>query len=79
MHMNNQTVLVTGGTDGIGKETTLQLVRMGAQLIVHDRNQKKGAQVIKEINRVTCNKKVNLYAVDFSSLADIKRMAEDIN
>ncbi|MDO9546383.1 MAG: SDR family oxidoreductase [Pelolinea sp.] len=76
--MNDQTILVTGGTDGIGKETAIQLARMGACVLVHGRDQKKGTQVIKEINRDTGNEKIALYLADFSSLADIKRMAEDI-
>ena len=76
--MNDRTILVTGGTDGIGRETALQLARMGARVLVHGRNQKKGNQVINEINHDTCNENISLYVADFSSLADVQRMAEDI-
>jgi len=76
--MENKTVLVTGGTDGIGKETALQLARMGARVLVHGRDKEKGVQAMDDINRETCNEKVGLYYADFSSLADVKRMAEDI-
>jgi len=76
--MKNKTVLVTGGTDGIGKETALQLARMGAHVLVHGRNREKGAQVLDEINREPCKEEAGLYLADFSSMADVKRMAEDI-
>jgi len=76
--MENKTVLVTGGTDGIGRETALQLARMGARVLVHGRDKEKGAQVLDKIIRDTCNEKVSLYLADFSSMADVKRMAEDI-
>ena len=76
--MENKTVLVTGGTDGIGRETALQLARLGARVLVHGRDKEKGIQVVDEINRDTCEENVSLYIADFSSLADVKRMAEDI-
>jgi NAD(P)-dependent dehydrogenase (short-subunit alcohol dehydrogenase family) len=76
--MENKTVLVTGGTDGIGRETALQMARMGTSVLVHGRDKEKGAQVLDDINRITHNEKVSLYLADFSSLVDVKRMAEDI-
>jgi NAD(P)-dependent dehydrogenase (short-subunit alcohol dehydrogenase family) len=76
--VENKTILVTGGTDGIGRETAVQLARMGACVLVHGRDKEKCAQVMDHIKRVTCNEKVSLYLADFSSLADVKRMAEDI-
>jgi len=76
--MENKTVLVTGATDGIGRETALQLACMGARVLVHGRDKEKGAQVLDNINRITCNEKASLYLADFSSLSDVKRMAEDI-
>jgi len=76
--MENKTVLVTGGTDGIRRETAMQLARLGARVLVHGRDKEKGAQVIDDINRDTRNEKVSLFLADLSSLADVKRMAEDI-
>ncbi len=76
--MENKTVLVTGGTDGIGRETARQLARMDARVLVHGRDKGKGAHVLDEIRSDTCNEKISLYIADFSSLADIKRMSEDI-
>ena len=49
MTLEGRTVLVTGSTDGIGKETALQLARMGAKVLLHGRDPKKGQAVLEEI------------------------------
>lgn len=78
MDINSKTILVTGATDGIGKQTALELARMGARVLVHARDKQKGVKVLNELNRETCNEKLALYIADFSSLADVHRMADEI-
>ena len=78
MNFESKTILVTGATDGIGKQTALELARMGACVLVHGRDKAKGAKVLDELNRETCNEKLALYIADYSSLEDVRRMAEDI-
>jgi NAD(P)-dependent dehydrogenase (short-subunit alcohol dehydrogenase family) len=77
-NMDVKTILVTGATDGIGKQTAIELARQGAKVLVHGRDKVKGARVLDEINRDNCNENLVLYLADFSSFADIKRMAEEI-
>ncbi len=36
--MEGWVVLITGSTDGIGKQTALDLARMGAWVLLHGRN-----------------------------------------
>ena len=43
--MKGRTVLVTGGTDGIGKHTALALAFMGASVIIHGRDPARTAIV----------------------------------
>jgi NAD(P)-dependent dehydrogenase (short-subunit alcohol dehydrogenase family) len=78
MNFESKTILVTGATDGIGKQTALELARLGARVLVHGRDKDKGARVLDELNRETCNEKLALYIADFSSLADVRRMAADV-
>ncbi|MEX1257171.1 MAG: SDR family NAD(P)-dependent oxidoreductase [Gemmatimonadota bacterium] len=37
--------MVTGSTDGLGREVTLRLGAMGAHVIVHDRNAARGDEI----------------------------------
>ena len=76
--MENRTVLVTGATDGIGKETALQLARMGANVLIHGRNEDKGAKVLEELKLNAGEGKFSFYKADFSSLAEVKHMADEI-
>ena len=78
MDMKDKTILVTGATDGIGRQTALDLARMGARVLIHGRDKEKGIRVMDELNRETCNEKLALYIADFSSLADVRRMADEI-
>src|SRR5215218_8513634 len=47
--LNGKTVLVTGSTDGLGKEVARQLGALGAFVIVHGRNQERGEEVVQAI------------------------------
>jgi len=47
--MQNRIVLITGATDGIGKQTAIGLAKMGAHVLLHGRDSKKGRAVIDEI------------------------------
>ncbi len=76
--MKNKTILVTGATDGIGKQTALELAHLGARVLLHGRNKEKGTRVLEELNRGTGNEELGFYMADFSSLADVRCMADDI-
>jgi NAD(P)-dependent dehydrogenase (short-subunit alcohol dehydrogenase family) len=78
MELKDKTILVTGATDGIGRQTALDLARMGAHVLIHGRDKEKGIRVLDELNRETCNEKLALYIADYSSLADVRRMADEI-
>jgi NAD(P)-dependent dehydrogenase (short-subunit alcohol dehydrogenase family) len=78
MDMKKRTVLVTGSTDGIGKETALQLARMGAEVLLHGRSQEKGVAVQEEINRRTGNDRMQFFRADLSSQKQVRKMAAEI-
>src|SRR6266496_2495682 len=50
--VNNQTIFVTGSTDGIGKLTALQLAKQQAHVLIHGRNEKKVASVVDEVRKL---------------------------
>lgn len=75
--MNNKTILITGGTGGIGKETAIQLAKLGANIIVTGRDRKRGEAAVEEIRRASQNQKVSLLLADLSSKAGIRQLSKD--
>lgn len=73
--MNGKTVLVTGATDGIGKETALRLAGMGARVLISGRNPQKGAAAAADIARATGRDAPEFLKADLSSQADIRALA----
>lgn len=48
--LSGETVLVTGATSGVGRETALALARLGARVLVHGRNREAGRAVAAELD-----------------------------
>ena len=71
-------ILITGSTDGIGKLLALRLAKEGHIVAVHGRNQAKLETTLKEIKEESNNENVIGFLADFSSLADVKKMAADV-
>jgi NAD(P)-dependent dehydrogenase (short-subunit alcohol dehydrogenase family) len=77
--VKDRVILVTGATDGIGKAAAHILAGMGATVLLHGRNRKKGDAVVKEIRRASANDRLRYYAADFASLAEVRRLAAEVN
>ncbi len=73
-----KTILVTGATDGIGKETAAELVRRGARVLVHGRDRYKAEHARDEIKRATNSDLVEAVAGDLGFKAEIHALAEDV-
>lgn len=76
--MDDKTLLITGSTDGIGKQTALELAEMGARVILHGRKESKVKGVMQEIAQKTGNDKLDCFIADLSSLQQIHRMGAEI-
>jgi NAD(P)-dependent dehydrogenase (short-subunit alcohol dehydrogenase family) len=72
--MKGKTVLVTGGTNGIGLVTARELARMGAQVTIVSRNAEKCATVAEAIKAATGNP-IEFIDADLSTLAGIMQAA----
>lgn len=70
--------LVTGGTDGIGKQVALRLAQLGAQVIIVGRNPQKGAQTITDIQAVVPSANVMYQSADLSKMREVNRLADHI-
>jgi NAD(P)-dependent dehydrogenase (short-subunit alcohol dehydrogenase family) len=78
MNVADKTVLITGSTDGVGKLVALRLAAAGARALLHGRDEKKGKDVLREIRDETGNDRLQYYQADFSSLDEVRRLAEAI-
>jgi NAD(P)-dependent dehydrogenase (short-subunit alcohol dehydrogenase family) len=74
-----KTILITGATDGIGKETAKNLAVKGNHIILHGRDENKVYQTKIEILNQFPKAEVDTITADFSALANVKRMAETIS
>jgi NAD(P)-dependent dehydrogenase (short-subunit alcohol dehydrogenase family) len=70
-------VLITGGTDGLGRGVATVLAQRGARLLVHGRDRARGEAVVAQVQEAG-SPKAQLYLADFAALADIERMADAI-
>ena len=73
-----KTILVTGGTDGIGRATARALAERGCTVIVHGRNGKRAGAAARALSDATGNRHVTAVAADFGSLAEVRGMADQI-
>jgi NAD(P)-dependent dehydrogenase (short-subunit alcohol dehydrogenase family) len=74
--LTGRTVIVTGATSGLGKAASLDLARLGADLILVGRNPEKTERVRSEIVDESGNDKVRLEIADLSLMAEIRSLAE---
>lgn len=70
-------VLVTGSTDGLGRELALALAAEGAHVIVHGRNAERGRAVVDEITR-SGKGSATFIAADFASLQATRDFADTV-
>lgn len=76
--IENQVFLITGATDGLGKQVAQNLAKSGATVLLHGRNQQKGESTLQRIEDATGNENLRYYNADFSSLDEIRKLADKI-
>ncbi|PKO07119.1 MAG: hypothetical protein CVU41_03355 [Chloroflexi bacterium HGW-Chloroflexi-3] len=74
----NKTILITGATDGIGKQIACELASQGYQIILHGRNEEKCIRTVDEIIEKFPGSTIEHISADFTSLSNVRRMAETI-
>jgi NAD(P)-dependent dehydrogenase (short-subunit alcohol dehydrogenase family) len=70
-------ILVTGSTDGLGREVARRLAAGGAHVIVHGRNRERGQALVEEIERESKGSAA-FYAADLASLEQVRALSAAI-
>jgi short-subunit dehydrogenase len=70
--MNNKTVFLTGSTSGIGRATSLELVKFVSVLILPVRNMSKGEELKKELAIINPACQIDLYNCNLESIESVK-------
>src|SRR5262245_3781870 len=70
-------VLITGSTDGLGREVARRMAAQGAHVIVHGRNRERGDALVAEIKQGGKGSAA-FYAADLASLAEVRKLGEAI-
>jgi NAD(P)-dependent dehydrogenase (short-subunit alcohol dehydrogenase family) len=78
MSLKDKVVMVTGSTDGLGREVAGRCATLGATVIVHGRNQERGKAVVSDISNGGKGS-ARFYAADFASLDQVRTLARAID
>lgn len=74
--MEGKVVLVTGATNGIGKQAAKEIAKTGATVVLVGRNAEKTAATVQEIQAACGHTRVDSILADLSVMAEIRRLAE---
>jgi retinol dehydrogenase 14 len=75
--MAGRTVLVTGGTGGIGRATALGLARLGADVAITGRHAVRAADAAAQIRAAT-GSRVDVFTADLSIQSEVRRLAAEV-
>jgi len=76
--MTGKTVLVTGGTGGIGRATAVRLASMGARVGIVGRNLGRAQRAAAEISSESGSGVVDAFGADMSSQVEVRRLASHV-
>ena len=76
--LQEQTVLITGATDGLGRGLASLLAAKGATLLLHGRDEARGRQTLAEIEAATGNRRLRWLQADLSCLVEVRELASGV-
>ena len=77
--MQGKSVVVTGASAGLGKETAVELAKMGAKVVMTGRDPQRSEEALREARERTGRDDIEMIVGDFSSQAEVRRIAGEID
>jgi NAD(P)-dependent dehydrogenase (short-subunit alcohol dehydrogenase family) len=74
-----QTILITGATDGLGRALAADLASTGATLLLHGRDDARGKDTLDEIRARTGNDRLHWLRADLAELAQVHALAAEVD
>jgi len=74
--MSEKSIVVTGSTSGIGRETALSLGRLGARVVVHGRDEESGKEVLERFESLSGD--AVFIPADFSTTESVRDFADEV-
>jgi len=76
--LDEQTILITGATDGLGRGLATSLAHDGAELLLHGRDDQRGRATLEEIRTKTGNERLRWLRADLASLDEVRALADQV-
>lgn len=76
--LQNEVVLVTGGTSGIGLAIAKKFAESGAKLVLFGTNRARGEKAVEALRADVASLEVNFYQVDVSSLEAVQKGIDQV-
>ncbi|MBD2722670.1 SDR family oxidoreductase [Hymenobacter armeniacus] len=77
--LQQQIVLVTGATSGIGQVTATELAKMGAHVVILARNADKAEATQREMKAAAGHQRVDVLLADLADFSQVRRAAAEFN
>lgn len=74
--IDQQNILITGATDGLGRALALDLAGRGAEVWVHGRSDERGDETLAEIRRAHPDARLHWVRADLALLDDVRELAK---
>ena len=75
--LKNKTIIITGANSGIGKAASIQLAKLGANIVMMCRSKERGEQALQDVRSNSKNDEVELILVDMSSQASVRNAVNE--